>query len=144
MQPVIAPALTQNNSAQSTVNTANQPENGHSILGNANIASTVNNIKIAKNTDSTQNTTGSLIAQQRNKQNVEATINSRSDSATINKNSGMERLLAAEQRMEKAQKTKKTSHKIRHYDSYQRQIVFPQLENTIHIRLISTKHTLFG
>jgi hypothetical protein len=106
-QYVIASARVQKSGNLSLVSGGNQPENDSNVSEKTSIVASVNSIKPGKNTDSTQNTGMSLIAQQRNKQ--PSISNPRSDSATINKNSGMEKLFAAEQRMEKTQKTKKIS-----------------------------------
>lgn len=104
--PALASARTQSGITQPTVNPGSQPIDNRSTPNKTNLAAAINNITIAKNDDSTQNAGISVIAQQRVKQS--SVTNPRSDSAIINKNSGMERLLAAEQRMEKTQKTKKS------------------------------------
>lgn len=108
-QSVIASARVQKRGNLSPVNRGNQPEDESNVSEKAGIVASVNAIKSAKNTDSIQNTGMSIIAQQRNKQPSMSNSNSRSDSVTINKNSGMEKIFAAEQRMEKTQKAKKNS-----------------------------------
>ncbi len=105
-RPALASARTQNSITQPTVNPGSQPIDNRSTPNKTNLAGAINNITTAKNDDSTQNNGVSVIAQQRVKQS--SVTNPRSDSAFINKNSGMEKLLAAEQRMEKTQKTKKS------------------------------------
>ncbi|WP_342645518.1 outer membrane beta-barrel protein [Mucilaginibacter sp. CSA2-8R] len=73
------------------------------------MASAVTNNSTAWKADSAQYASVSQMAQQRPQQSLEKNANLHSDSATIHKSSGLERLLAAEQRMEQAKKTKKTT-----------------------------------
>lgn len=105
--PALASARTQSNITQPIINPGSQSVDNRSITDQTSSAASINNTAITKTDDSIQTTGASLIALQRVKQS--SVTNSRSDSAFINKNSGMERLLAAEQRMEKTQKTKKSS-----------------------------------
>ncbi len=104
--PALASTRTGSDITQPTINPGSQSVDNRSITDKTSSAASINNTAIAKNDDSTQNNGVSVIAQQRVKQS--SVTNPRSDSAFINKNSGMEKLLAAEQRMEKTQKTKKS------------------------------------
>jgi hypothetical protein len=108
-QSVIASARVQKSGNLPLVSGGNQPDHDSNVSEKTSIVASINAIKSAKHTDSIQNTGMSIIAQQGNKQPSVSNSNSRSDSATINKNSGMEKLFAAEQRMEKTQKAKKNS-----------------------------------
>jgi hypothetical protein len=110
-QPVVALNLAQNKGDASTINLGDQPADNRSVSEKANVTSTatVNNAAIAQNVDSAQHIKSSFTARQRNKQSLKTNTSPHSDSAIINKNSGLERLLAAEQRVEKDQKTKKSS-----------------------------------